>query len=263
MATALLGSCGMSTVVQHACAGQPAARSGARLSQQQSLVSGRRTWDISISSEVGKLNRPCSRQLGRRGGRRQRGDTVVTCSLKDTAIGLGIFFTPSVLATVYAYFKGKGNLSDGFSRMLTEVTVLGSRRHHLFDASACCRVMRWGSSRTSDMHLHPSKAAVEESPRIVVVTECIRARSGKLAPTCQSMSDVSHVSRARPPWQTTCSSRFDRPSHPLALSQKLLAGQVSQGYFQPNVGGENVPTATGELSDLAGDEPLFKALYKW
>ena len=36
-----------------------------------------------------------------------------------------------------------------------------------------------------------------------------------------------------------------------------------QGYFQPNVGGKNIPVATGELSDLAGDEPLFKALYKW
>jgi len=39
--------------------------------------------------------------------------------------------------------------------------------------------------------------------------------------------------------------------------------QVSQGYFQPDVGGANIPTATGELSDLAGDEPLFKALYGW
>ena len=39
--------------------------------------------------------------------------------------------------------------------------------------------------------------------------------------------------------------------------------QVSQGYLQPNVGGESIPTAEGELSDLAGDEPLFKALYQW
>ena len=38
---------------------------------------------------------------------------------------------------------------------------------------------------------------------------------------------------------------------------------VSQGYFQPDVGGANIPSATGELSDLAGDEPLFKALYQW
>jgi hypothetical protein len=39
--------------------------------------------------------------------------------------------------------------------------------------------------------------------------------------------------------------------------------EVSQGYFQPDVGGESIPVAEGELSDLAGDEPLFKALYKW
>ena len=42
-----------------------------------------------------------------------------------------------------------------------------------------------------------------------------------------------------------------------------LLTDVSQGYFQPNVGGENIPVAEGDLSDLAGDEPLFKALYKW
>ena len=42
-----------------------------------------------------------------------------------------------------------------------------------------------------------------------------------------------------------------------------LLTEVSQGYFQPSMGGENIPTAEGELSDLAGDEPLFKALYQW
>lgn len=39
--------------------------------------------------------------------------------------------------------------------------------------------------------------------------------------------------------------------------------QVSQGYFQPQVGGDTIPAAQGNLSDLAGDEPLFKALFKW
>ena len=47
------------------------------------------------------------------------------------------------------------------------------------------------------------------------------------------------------------------------LSSPCCAQELSQGYFQPNVGGENIPTAQGELSDLAGDEPLFKALYQW
>ncbi|KAK9834172.1 hypothetical protein WJX81_005149 [Elliptochloris bilobata] len=42
-----------------------------------------------------------------------------------------------------------------------------------------------------------------------------------------------------------------------------LLTEVSQGYLQPDMGGESIPTAEGELSDLAGDEPLFKALYQW
>ena len=83
---------------------------------------------------------------------------ATVCSATGTAIGVGIFFTPSIVAVIYAYFKGKGNVKDGLSRLLTEVT---------------------------------------------------------------------------------------------------------QGYFQPNVGGESIPVAQGELSDLAGDEPLFKALYQW
>lgn len=42
-----------------------------------------------------------------------------------------------------------------------------------------------------------------------------------------------------------------------------LLTEVSQGYFQPNVGGESIPVAEGELSDLVGGEPLFKALFQW
>ncbi len=58
----------------------------------------------------------------RRGGlRRRRGDACTTCSLQDTAVGLGIFFTPSILATIYAFYRGKGNVKDGYSRLLTEV----------------------------------------------------------------------------------------------------------------------------------------------
>ena len=38
---------------------------------------------------------------------------------------------------------------------------------------------------------------------------------------------------------------------------------ISQGYLQPNTGGENIPVSNGELSDLTGDAPLFTFLYKW
>lgn len=90
--------------------------------------------------------------------RRNRRDVHTQAFDSGTALGVALFFTPSILAVIYAYFKGKGNISDGLSRMLTE---------------------------------------------------------------------------------------------------------FSQGYFQPDVGGKNIPVAQGELSDLAGDEPLFKALYQW
>lgn len=32
------------------------------------------------------------------------------------------FFTPGLLTLLYAFIKGKGNLSDGLSRLLTEVS---------------------------------------------------------------------------------------------------------------------------------------------
>jgi hypothetical protein len=53
------------------------------------------------------------------------------------------------------------------------------------------------------------------------------------------------------------------PPPPPAPPPAQPPAQPLQGYFQPDVGGKNIPVAQGELSDLAGDEPLFKALYKW
>lgn len=78
---------------------------------------------------VGRSLRRCS---GGRSARRRQGDAVVTCSLRDTAVGLGIFFTPSILATIYALYRGKGNLGNGFSRLLTEVRrqVVSARGSH-------------------------------------------------------------------------------------------------------------------------------------
>lgn len=86
--------------------------------------------------------------------------SIVRTNALDTGtlLGTGLFFAPGAAILAYAFFKGKGNLTDGLSKLLTE---------------------------------------------------------------------------------------------------------VSQGYFQPSMGGENIPVAEGELSDLAGDEPLFKALYQW
>ena len=131
--------------------------------------------------------------------RRQRGDACVTCSLQDTAVGLGLFFTPSILATIYAGVIGKGNVKDGYSKLLTQV---GNARDVVLARCKLCL-----PSRSND---HRGVTCGVVCPNMCIA--------------CQ---------------------------------------QVSQGYFQPNVGGENIPSATGELSDLAGDEPLFKSLFKW
>ena len=50
-----------------------------------------------------------------RGG---RGSREVRChaSILESLAPVALFFTPGLLALVYAYFKGKGNLQDGLSR---------------------------------------------------------------------------------------------------------------------------------------------------
>ncbi|KAK9800181.1 hypothetical protein WJX73_004196 [Symbiochloris irregularis] len=101
------------------------------------------------------LSRPRGRLAQRQ---RNTRPCVTVCSGAAQLAGWGLFFTPGLLAVAYSYWKGKGNVKDGFSRLLTE---------------------------------------------------------------------------------------------------------VSQGYLQPDVGGETIPVAQGELSDLVGGEPLFKALYQW
>lgn len=44
----------------------------------------------------------------------------------EQLVGLAIFFSPSVAALIYAFIKGKGNLTDGLSRLLTEVSQVGA-----------------------------------------------------------------------------------------------------------------------------------------
>lgn len=46
----------------------------------------------------------------------------------ETLVGLAIFFSPSVAALIYAYVKGKGNIGDGLSRLLTDVSQVGQWR---------------------------------------------------------------------------------------------------------------------------------------
>lgn len=58
----------------------------------------------------------------------------------------------------------------------------------------------------------------------------------------------------------TFTGAFKKSKNFSDVFSKLLT-IVSQGFFQPNTGGDTIPEAKGEASDLVGDEPLFKALY--
>lgn len=42
-----------------------------------------------------------------------------------------------------------------------------------------------------------------------------------------------------------------------------IVTQLSAGYFQPNLGGENVPAVDADVSVLDGERPLFAPLYDW
>lgn len=45
-------------------------------------------------------------------------------------------------------------------------------------------------------------------------------------------------------------------------SSRLLT-QISAGYFQPDLGGENIPAVDADVSVLDGGRPLFEPLYDW
>ena len=76
-------------------------------------------------------------QIGGGGSSGQQRGSIATRALlsSETLVGLAIFFSPSVAALIYAYVLGKGNLTDGLSRLLTVVSQVG--------AGAQCGC-RWG-----------------------------------------------------------------------------------------------------------------------
>lgn len=167
---------------------------------------------------VAPLRLASQRQQQQRG--RGRGPMATRALLStEQLVGLAVFFSPSVAALIYAYWRGKGNLSDGLSRLLTDV----SQARALHGAST-------GGARTAPAGGQARTAAARTEQR--------------RPPPCR---------RAAASAALTCASSLPHRIPPTP----------SQGYFQPDVGGKNIPVAAGELSDLAGDEPLFKALYKW
>ena len=106
---------------------------------------------------------------------------------------------------------------------------------------------------------------------------------GLAALSCGLISDGAWPCRAGRRQVTVCSTASQLAGWGLFFSPGLLAvaysfwrgkgnakdgfsrllTEVSQGYLQPDVGGEAIPVAQGELSDLVGGEPLFKPLYQW
>lgn len=68
---------------------------------------------------------PQPRRVQRQRPQQQRLVATQAFLSTDTLVGLAIFFSPSVAALIYAYIKGKGNLTDGLSRLLTDVSQVG------------------------------------------------------------------------------------------------------------------------------------------
>lgn len=44
---------------------------------------------------------------------------IAAHALSPEALGVGLFFTPGMLALVYSAIKGNGNVKDGFSHLVT------------------------------------------------------------------------------------------------------------------------------------------------
>jgi len=78
-----------------------------------------------------------------------------------------------------------------------------------------------------------------------------------------SLSDLTGVALFLTPGALLCLYALVKGKGNLTDGLSRVLTEVSQGYFQPDVGGKNIPVSQGELSDLTSDEPLFKALYKW
>lgn len=67
-----------------------------------------------------------ARRLGLPARGRARGLAARAMLSTEQLVGLAIFFSPSVAALIYAYVRGKGNLRDGLSHLLTDVSKVGA-----------------------------------------------------------------------------------------------------------------------------------------
>lgn len=110
----------------------------------------------------------------------------------EQLVGLAIFFSPSVAALIYAFIKGKGNLTDGLSRLLTEVSQVGAgphapclhghgsgctRENFIADARPAPRCIWYGSTgQRHRMHGPPSRQALPAHADRAAPGRCPRSR---------------------------------------------------------------------------------------
>lgn len=78
-----------------------------------------------------RVARPCA-------GRRAHPRRIAVQAFSPEAIGVGLFFTPGMLALVYSVIKGKGNVKDGFSHLITVLSQGVAIKRQLRSASASC-----------------------------------------------------------------------------------------------------------------------------
>ena len=142
-------------------------------------------------------------------------------------------------------------------------------------ASAMARRSSAGPNSRRRIRQPPSSSSPSPASLVAARRPCPLPSSPSPSPSSPSPSRSPYARTAALPAAAGSLALFLTPGA-LALVWAAFLGKgnvgdglskaltlVSQGYFQPDVGGENIPAATGELSDLAGDEPLFKALYQW
>lgn len=117
------------------------------------------------------------------------------------------------------------------------------------------------SSRCIALHSMNSSSRALSQRRDSLFHPSLRRSRG--ITTCLAGSELAAVGAFFTPGLLTAAYALYLGKGNISDGASAILNKVGQGYFQPNVGGANIPVADGALSDLAGDEPLFKALYKW
>lgn len=83
------------------------------------------------------LNVRCSRLSRSNNVHRPSPRRIAAHALSPEALGVGLFFTPGILALVYSAVQGKGNVKDGFSHL---VTVLSQGVASTLHGTSSCHV---------------------------------------------------------------------------------------------------------------------------